>query len=99
MVDYKAILSKAPQEALDGSMKLLVKKWDSPPKAVQVLEVLDKCSGTELAGKSAVRLLQLIYDEALEAERTTHHDVVELALWRRRFAPAVTLSSSTMKPY
>lgn len=82
MEDMKALLLSAPDGQLDEQMKPLIKKWDTPAKAIQILEVLDHCVHASLASGFTVRLLQMLYDAALTNEKTTHEEVVKLATWR-----------------
>ena len=83
MEDMKALLLSAPDTQLDASLKPLIKEWDTPPKPLQILEVLDWCVRCSLASGFTVRLLQLLYDASLTNEKTTHEEVVKLAIWRR----------------
>ena len=82
MEDFKKLLLTAPDGQLDASMRPLIEKWDSPAKAIQVLEVLDHCVHASLASGFTVRLLQMLYDAALKNEGVTHEDVAKLATWR-----------------
>ena len=75
-------LKQAPEGQLDPSMKPLVEKWSDPPKAVEVLEVLDKCVHGSLASSFIMQLLQVVYDDALHTEGRKHFDVVKEATWR-----------------
>lgn len=83
MEDLKKLLLSAPDGQLDACMKPLIEKWDTPPKAVQVLEVLDQCIFASLASGFTVRLLQMLYDASLTNEKTTNDEVVKLATWRK----------------
>jgi hypothetical protein len=77
------LLLVAPEDQLDPSMLPLIEKWDRPiPKAVQVLEVLDKCIYSSLCTDFVVGVFQTIYDNALENEKTTHAEIEALATWR-----------------
>lgn len=67
---------------IDASMHPLLKKWDEPPKAIQVLEVLDQCIHGSLASGFVVTVLQAEYDQALVREATTHEVIVLGATWR-----------------
>lgn len=82
MEDFKTLLLQAPDGQLDASLRPLIERWDSPPKAIQVLEVVDQCIHGSLASGFTVRLLQMLYDAALVNERTTHEEVEKLAVWR-----------------
>jgi hypothetical protein len=77
------LLLVAPEDQLDPSMLPLIEKWDRPtPKAVQVLEVLDKCIYSAVCTDFVVGVFQTIYDNALENEKTTHAEIEKLAVWR-----------------
>jgi hypothetical protein len=66
-----------------ADMLPLVAKWDSPPTAIQILEVLDYCIFSALASGGIVTMLQGEYKKACEVENTTHEQVVGLATWRK----------------
>lgn len=89
----KEILLEAPDSQLDASMKPLVQKWSSPPKAIEILEVLDHVIFGALASGLVTTVLQNMYTEALIREKIGHDDVVKLATWRpeedRQPAPVV----------
>ena len=78
----KQLLMTAPPGQIDDSMKVLIDKWDEPVKAIQVLEVLDKCVRYSLASSFAIVLLEMIYNDALANESLKHEDVVKQATWR-----------------
>ncbi len=77
-------LLKAPDSQLDAQMKPFIEKWDDPPKALQVLEVLDYCIHGSLASGFVVTVLQTLYDMRLKAEGIVHEDCEKLAEWRNR---------------
>lgn len=70
------LLKTASDSQLDASMKPLIEKWSDPPTAIQVLEVLDYCIHGSLASGFVVKVLQMLYEGRLEAEGTTHEEVV-----------------------
>ena len=74
----------APDRELDASMHPLIQKWSDPPKAIEVLEVLDHCIHGALASGFVITLLQIVYDIACKEEGVTHDDVVKNATWRDR---------------
>lgn len=78
----KEVFLTAPDHQLDARMKALVEKWDEPPTAIQILEVLDHCIHGALASGLVVKLLQIFYYDTLKAEGKTHEDMVKLATWR-----------------
>ena len=75
-------LLQAPDSQLDAEMKPYIEKWDDPPTALQVLEVVDHCIHAALASGFVVSLLQGIYDARCKAEGVTHEHCVALATWR-----------------
>lgn len=74
----------APNDQLDTTMLPLIRKWNSTPTALQVLEVLDQCIMASLASGIVIRLLTLLFNEAVENENTTEEAVFEKAEWRKR---------------
>lgn len=79
---YKMILVNAPMTQLDDVAREMIKKWSEPPKAIEVLEVLDKCIFTSLASDFVVTLLQIVYELACKNENTSHDILVQSAVWR-----------------
>lgn len=77
-------LLKAPDSQLDAKMKPYIEKWDKPPTAIQVLEVLDYCVNGSLASGMVVRLLEMILGDAIKREGTTYEAVTAKATWRQR---------------
>lgn len=77
-------LLEAPDHHLDPVMKPYVEKWSDPPTALQVLEVLDLCISDAMASGFIVTVLQALYDITCKEEKTTHDDVVKLAVWRNK---------------
>ena len=82
MTELKDILLTAPDTMLDASMKPLLQNWSSPPTALQVLEVLDKCIFSSLANGAVIIVLRGEYELRLKEEKTTHDELVERAVWR-----------------
>lgn len=82
--ELKQILLDAPDGQLDECMKPLIEKWDNPPKAIQLLEVVDHIIHAALASGFILSLLQMMLHEAIAAEGTTHEELVKLATWRER---------------
>lgn len=76
-------LLSAPDSQLDASMKTLIESWSSPPTPLQVLAVLDQCVHGSLASGVVISLLQIFYHEALKDAKTTHEEVIKLAVWRQ----------------
>lgn len=78
----EALLAGSDRQ-LDERMKPLIRAWDDPPKAAQVLQVLDLCIHGALASGFVVKVLEILYDEARRRESATHGDVAAHASWRR----------------
>lgn len=76
------ILLAAPNDQLDHSLFPLIEKWEEPPTALQVLEVVDKCIHCALASGFALSALQEVYRLRLKAEGKTHEELVPFATWR-----------------
>lgn len=76
-------LLKLSDDVFDGMMKELVQKWNSPPTALQILEVTDKCIYGSLTSNAVVCILQIMYRDTMERENTTHEEIEKLAVWRK----------------
>ena len=83
MEELKEILLSSPDSQLDAQMKPLIRLWDDPPSAIQILEVLDYCIHGSLASGLVVSVLQIQYDAACKREGVTHDLVAERATWRK----------------
>jgi hypothetical protein len=94
----KELFLQAPDDQMDACLKPLIEKWSDPVTALEVLEVLDKAIQGGLTSGFATYALQEMYQSTLEAEGTTHEDVVKLAVWRGPPEPvSETESDSTPK--
>lgn len=82
--ELKDTLLAAPASQLDAKLKPLIEKWDNPPKAIQILEVLDLCINGGLASDFMVMTFQVIYKVTCEREGVTHDDMVKRATWRSK---------------
>ena len=78
----KELLLEAPDGQLDSCLFPIIKEWDDEPKAIQILEVLDKVIYASLGSGFVVTLLQILYGEALRKEGKTSKEVEALAVWR-----------------
>ena len=83
MTNLTELLLTAPDEQLDARMKPLIKKWSSPPKSIEVLEVLDRCVHSSHASKLAIQVLETVLQESLDKEKITYDNCVENAHWRK----------------
>ena len=81
-MSIQEVLLAAPVGQMDESLKVLIRKWSDPPKALEILEVLDLAIHGALASGVAVKTLQIIYDVALKEEGLTHEGLVPQATWR-----------------
>lgn len=77
------LLKTIPPMMVDAKMQAQILTWDDPPKALQVLEVLDKCISGALAADMVVQLLQGVYNDLLISEGITHEDLLPKAIWRK----------------
>lgn len=84
-MELKDILLSLSNQSLDASMRPLIEKWDSTPTAIQILSVLDPCVHGALASEFIILTLQILYDEALIREGTTHEQVLVDATWRNDY--------------
>lgn len=78
----KQVLLTAPESQLDPSMFPLIEKWDDPPRAIQLLEAIDKCIYSSLSSGFVLTGMQLAYKRACENEGVTHEELVPSATWR-----------------
>ena len=79
----KELLLAAPGTQLDSCLFPIIEGWDDEPKAIQILEVLDKVIYASLGSGFTVVLLQALYSEALKKEGKTSKEVEALAIWRK----------------
>ena len=75
-------LKEAPDDQLDFSMIELINKWNAPPTALQILEVLDRSVYSSLASKFVISVLELLFKSALERENLVITDLLSSATWR-----------------
>lgn len=83
MIELKSLLLQAPDGQLDSSLFPLIEEWSDPPKAIEILEVLDKVIYSSLGSGFTVNVLQLVYNETLQKEGKTHDEMIPLAVWRK----------------
>jgi hypothetical protein len=85
MTDHREMINalcSMSEGQLDSHMHPLIQAWDEPPKARQILEVLDNCIHGALASSFVITALQAMYDIACKREQTTHEEVIKDAPWR-----------------
>lgn len=76
------LLLQSSDYALDGQLKALIRGWSNPPKAIEVLEVVDLGIHGARATGIVIASLQALYDQQCAAECTSHEEVVKRATWR-----------------
>jgi len=64
----KEMLLTASDRQLDKAMFPLIQKWDSPPKAIQILEVADRCACFALASDFMMVIFNMELEVALKRE-------------------------------
>lgn len=89
----RSTLLKAPDSQLDDATKAVVRRWDVPETAAQVLEALDCAEYGGGASEFTMRILNILLQAAIKAENTTYEDVCKVAnaTWRTS-APYVLVS-------
>lgn len=75
-------LLKFSDAQLDPAMRVKIMAWDAFPTALQVLEVLDHCVHGALASGFVIKVLEIIFSDALKRQGLLREDVVKLAVWR-----------------
>lgn len=85
MEDIIEILKTLPNSQLDPQMVELIKKWDNPPQASQVLEVLDKCVFHSFTNGFYIKILDIILEDAFQRENTTFDAVAAKSEFRKQF--------------
>ena len=82
--ELRTLLLQSGETHLDPSMRQLIEKWSAPAKAIEVLEVLDKCIHGSLASGVVVACLQMLYAECCKHENIGHEVVAVGATWRNK---------------
>jgi hypothetical protein len=82
----KEMLLEAPDSQMDASVKPKINLWSDPPKAIEILEVLDDIVRYSLGSTFTVQLFQMMLNKATEEEKTTYEEVVKQAHWRSKAA-------------
>lgn len=84
-MSLKSILLEAPTNQIDPVVLDVIRKWDEPETAAQVLEALDCATNCGGASEFAMGVLNLLLQTAIETEETTYEAVVKDATWRANF--------------
>jgi len=82
MREFQMLLLMAPDTQLDESVKPLIEKWSDPPKALEILEVVDQVVRYALGSDFTVRVFDHLLKAAIVRESTTMEEVVKQATWR-----------------
>ncbi len=81
--DIRELLCSMSDSQIDARMHPMIRKWDDPARAIQILEVLDICIHDALASGFVVSALQAMYSAACKREGVEHEQVVKFATWRK----------------
>ena len=81
-MNLRALLLEAPDTQLDKNMQPLILKWNNPPSAIQILEVLDHCVHSALASSVVIILLQEQLRNQLVTENISREELNKQAHWR-----------------
>jgi hypothetical protein len=79
----KAILLAAPDSQIDPAVLDIIRKWDDPETAANVLEALDCAAYCGGASGFAMGVLDILLQAAIKKENTTYEEVVKAATWRK----------------
>lgn len=77
------ILLRAPESELNKKARNSVLAWSKPPKAIEVLHTLNQCVQGRLASGLAVKVLQVLLDDQMLAEKVTRDELLEQNVWRK----------------
>lgn len=84
-MSLKSILLEAPIDQLDPAVLNVIRKWDEPETAAQVLEALDCATDCGGASTFGMYVLEILLNNAIAKEETTYDAVVKEATWRANF--------------
>lgn len=82
-MSLKSILLEAPIDQLDPAVLNVIRKWDEPETAAQVLEALDCATDCGGASTFGMYVLEILLNNAIAKEETTYDAVVKEATWRK----------------
>lgn len=80
----KILLEDVPDRELDPKVKETIRKWNNPPTALQILEVLDMCVHGSLTNALVIKVLETLLEKTIEKEKTSYEEVVSKATWRNK---------------
>jgi hypothetical protein len=72
----------ASNDHIDPIIFPLIEQWDEPPKAIQVLRVLDDCNRYRLASQITIQTLDAFLRIRMHHERITERELSKKAFWR-----------------
>ena len=75
----KAILLSATDSQIDPAVLDIIRKWDDPETAANVLEAIDCAAYCGFA----MGVLDILLKSAIDKEKTTYEAVVANASWRK----------------
>lgn len=82
MPTTRELVLTAPPSQLDPHLKSIAEDWADEPAAIELLELLDKCTYLGAASGFFVQALSTFLDAQLQAEGKTLDDLLPLATWR-----------------
>lgn len=83
MDECAKILCSVSDREMDPRAKALIRKWADPPRALEILQVLDACVYAALTSDFWVKAMDIMLNEACEREKVTRADLLAQATWRR----------------
>ena len=82
MKNLKDILLSYFTESFNQSLREKIELWENPPKAIQILEILDECIYGALATGSIIIILEASLKNAMNKENTNLEELLKSATWR-----------------
>jgi hypothetical protein len=83
--DFFEHMAQAPSDQMDPSMLSIFKALAdaNPPKADDVLHVIDDCVYASLCSDFCIRVMDTVWRELLKDEGRTVEQGIEAAIWRK----------------
>jgi hypothetical protein len=69
-------------DQIDVKGRELIAKFSDPPTSLEILEVLDKSIFYAWASGFVIRVLEILYEQALRRENKKNEDNTPFATWR-----------------
>ena len=79
---FKPMMLLAPDSQADASLKEVIKKWDEPPTAIQILEAVDHTVRFSSGSDFVVQVLDIMLRQTIKEENTTFEELIKRATWR-----------------